>query len=47
MVILNFVQCSLDCQATSEFPISSKHRLSAITMTPFFEIMVKIKAENN
>ena len=47
MVILNFIQCSLDSQATSEFPISSKHRLSVITITPFFAIMVKIKAENN
>ena len=47
MVILNFIQCSPNRQATSEFPISSKHRLSAITMTPFFAIMVKIKVENN
>ena len=47
MVIVNFIQCSPDCQTTLEFPISSKHRLSAITMTPFFAIMVKTKAENN
>ena len=47
MVILNFMQCSPDRQTTLEFPISSKHRLSAITMTPLFAIMVKTKAENN
>ena len=47
MVIVTFVQCNRDCQTTLEFPISSKHRLSAITMTPLFAIMVKTKAENN
>ena len=46
MVILNFIHCNLDCQTTLEFPISSKHKLSAITMTPLFEIKVT-KVENN
>ena len=36
MVILNFIQRSPNCQTTLEFPISLKHRLSAITITPFF-----------
>ena len=47
MVILNFLQCSLDRQTTLEFLIYSNHSHSAITMTPIFVIMVKTKAENN
>ena len=47
MVILNFIQCSLDRQTTLEFPISSKHMLSTITITPLLAIMVKTKAKNN
>ena len=40
MVILNLIQHSPNYQTTLEFPISLKHRLSAITMTPLFVIMV-------
>ena len=40
MVILDFIQRSPNYQTTFEFPISLKHMLSAITMTPFFVIMV-------
>ena len=47
MVILNFIHCSPDCQTTLEFLISSKHRLTMITIIPLFAIMVKTKAENN
>ena len=47
MVILNFIECSPNRQTTMEFPISSKHRLSTITMNPLFVIIVKTKAENN
>ena len=35
------------CQTTLEFPFSSKHRLSAITMIPLFAIMVKTMVENH
>ena len=40
MVILDVIQCSHNCQTTLEFPISLERRLSAITMTPLFVIMV-------
>ena len=36
MVIINFIQRSPNCQTTLEFPISLKHRLSVIIITPLF-----------
>ena len=45
MVILNFMQCGLDRQATSEFPNSLNMGFLGLLQLPFVSIMIKIKAE--